>query len=256
MKSFMAFFKKEILESVRSGKLLILGILFLIFGIMNPAIAKLTPWMYDILSDSLAESGMIVTEVTVDALTSWTQFFKNIPMALIVFVLIYGGIFTKEYESGTLILVLTKGLSRYKVVLAKATVMLLLWTIGYWFCFAVTYGYNAYYWDNSIADSLMPAVLHWWLFGIWTISCVVFFSTLSKSYTGVLLGTGGCILVSYLLGMLPKVSSYVPTSLMNSASLLVGNEAADIYTKAIIITVLMCCALIAAGIPVMNRRQL
>ena len=98
MKSFMAFFKKEILESVRSGKLLILGLLFLLFGIMNPAIATLTPWMYDILSDSLAESGMIVTEVAVDALTSWTQFFKNIPMALIVFVLIYGGIFTKEYE--------------------------------------------------------------------------------------------------------------------------------------------------------------
>ena len=82
MKSFIAFFKKEVLESVRSGKLAILGILFLLFGIMNPAIAKMIPWLLEIMSDYFAEAGMTVTEVTIDALTSWTQFFKNIPMAL------------------------------------------------------------------------------------------------------------------------------------------------------------------------------
>lgn len=87
MKSFIAFFKKEIFECIRSGELTFFCILFLIFGIMNPAIAKLTPWMLETLSDSLAEQGMMVTEVTVNALTSWTQFFKNIPIALIVFVL-------------------------------------------------------------------------------------------------------------------------------------------------------------------------
>ena len=87
MKAFFAFFKKEVLESARSGKLLFLTLLFCAFGIMNPAIAKLTPWLLEIMADELAGSGMTVTEVTVDALTSWTQFFKNIPMALIAFVL-------------------------------------------------------------------------------------------------------------------------------------------------------------------------
>ena len=169
MRSFLAFFKKELMESARSGKLMILGILFFAFGVMNPAIAKLTPWLLDVLSESLAESGMTVTAVTVDALTSWTQFFKNIPMALIAFILLYSGIFTKEYESGTLILMLTKGLDRYKVVLAKALLMLSVWTGGYWLCFCVTYAYNVYFWDNGIAVGLMPAALHWWLFGIFTV---------------------------------------------------------------------------------------
>ena len=45
MKSLIAFIKKEWMEQVRSGRLLILLILFTLFGIMNPAIAKLTPWM-------------------------------------------------------------------------------------------------------------------------------------------------------------------------------------------------------------------
>ena len=124
MKSFIAFFKKEILESIRSGKILILGAIFILFGIMNPAIAKLTPWIIEVFSESLAESGMIVGEVTVNALTSWTQFFKNIPMALIAFVLIYASIFTKEYEDKTLELILTKGIKRYKIVLSKLLLLI------------------------------------------------------------------------------------------------------------------------------------
>ena len=96
MKALIAFTKKELLEQVRSGKLLFLTILFVLFGIMNPAIAKLTPWLMETLADSLAESGMIVTEVTVSAMDSWVQFFKNIPIALIAFALMESGIFTRE----------------------------------------------------------------------------------------------------------------------------------------------------------------
>lgn len=50
-------------------------------------------------------------------------------IVLIVFVFLYSGIFTKEYETNTLILILTKGLSRYKVVFAKFFVMFTMWTI-------------------------------------------------------------------------------------------------------------------------------
>ena len=88
MRAFFAFFKKELLELTRNGKLMVLFILFCAIGIMNPAVAKLTPWLLEVMGQELAESGMVVTGVSVDALTSWTQFFKNIPMALIAFGLI------------------------------------------------------------------------------------------------------------------------------------------------------------------------
>ena len=51
MRSFIAFFKKELLESARSGKFMILGILFFAFGVMNPAVAKLTPWMLELMAE-------------------------------------------------------------------------------------------------------------------------------------------------------------------------------------------------------------
>ena len=120
MKSLLAFIKKEFMEQLRTGKFLIVGMLFILFGIMNPAVAKLTPWLLETMSDSLAESGMSITVATVSAMDSWMQFFKNAPIVLIAFVLIESGIFTKEYQSGTLVLSLTKGLKRYKVVISKA----------------------------------------------------------------------------------------------------------------------------------------
>ncbi len=256
MRPFIAFFKKELLESARSGKLIIVEILFFAFGIMNPAIAKLTPFIMEMLSEELAESGMNITSVTVDALTSWTQFFKNIPMALIAFVLLYGGIFTREYESETLVLILTKGLPRYKVLLAKTILMLAIWSCGYWLCFGTTYAYNAYFWDNGIVIGLFPAVFNWFAFGIFTISLMVFFSVLTRGSSMVLPGTGGCIFALYILALLPKASKYLPTALMNSGKLLVGAENGSDYFASLIITASVSISLIIISIPIFGKKQL
>jgi ABC-2 type transport system permease protein len=124
MRSLIAFTKKEFTDQLRSGKVLFLGILFLLFGIMNPAVAKLTPWLLKLFADSLAGSGITVTEATVSAIDSWAQFFKNIPIGLIAFALLQSSVLTKEVSSGALILSLTKGLQRYKAVVSKSTVLL------------------------------------------------------------------------------------------------------------------------------------
>ena len=256
MRALIAFFKKEITEQIRSGKLLFLVILFILFGVMNPAIAKLTPWLLETMSESLEATGMTVTAVTVTAMDSWVQFFKNMPMALIAFVLMQSSIFTKEYQSGTLILTLTKGLRRSHVVLAKTAVTLMLWTIGYWLCFGITYGYNAYFWDNSVAQNLGLSVLCWWLFGIFTIALVILFSTLCAGNTGVLIGTGGVVLASYLLGLLPDVSKYLPTVLTNGNALISGAAQAEDYTAALAITAASTVICFSVSMPIFNRKQL
>lgn len=256
MKALTAILKKEYLEAVRTGKIVILVLLFVLFGIMNPAVAKLTPWLMEMYADTMAESGLTVTGVQVDAMTSWAQFFKNIPIAIIAFVLIFSDLFTKEYKYGTLLLVLTKGLSRYKVVLAKAVLLLSLWTFGYWLCFAITYGYNAYFWDNGIANSLFTPAAVWWLFGVWVICLVVLFSSLLQNNTSVSLCTGGMVLLAYLLSMAPKVKGYSPTMLMDANSLLTGAESVNAYIKAVVVTAVSGMVCIAVSIPVMNKKQL
>lgn len=256
MKALLSFMKKEYLEGTRTGKIILLILLFVLFGIMNPAIAKLTPWMMEMMSDTMAENGLIVTDVKVDAMTSWTQFFKNNPFALIAFVLIFSDSFTKEYKSGTLLLVLTKGLSRYKVVLAKTAFLLSLWTFGYGLSFAITYGYNAYFWDNGIADNLFASAAIWWLFGVWVIGLLVLFSSLLLNNTQVSLCTGGTVLLAYLLSIIPKVKAYSPMMLINANSLLTGAEGTDAYIKAIVIAAALCIVCVTVSIPIMNKKQL
>ncbi len=255
MKTLFAFLKKEYLETARTGKLTLLVLLFALFGVMNPAIAKLTPWMMEMFSGSLAENGLTVTNVQVDAFASWTQFYKNIPIALIAFVLIFSDSFTKEYKSGTLLLALTKGLSRYKVVLAKTVLLLSLWTLGYSLCFSVTYGYTAYFWDNSIVNHLLFATVIWWLFGVWIISLIVLFSSLLLSNTSVILCTGGMAVFAYLLSVIPKVKAYSPALLMNADSLLSGAEEAEAYMEAIAVAAASTVIFITISVLNMNKRQ-
>ena len=181
-----AFLRKEWMELCRTGRLLILLLIFTLLGIMNPAMAKLTPWLMEMSSENLADAGLIITAVTVNAMTSWEQFYKNIPIGIIIFILISSGSFTDEYQKGTLIPVVTKGLSRRKIVLAKALIIFVSWTVLYLLCFGITYGYNAYFWDNSIAHHLFFAAALTWLFGVWVIALLVLFSAAVQKGTQVL----------------------------------------------------------------------
>lgn len=256
MRSLLAFVKKEWMEQVRSGRLMILGLVFVLLGIMNPAVAKLTPWLFEIMSDTLAESGMVVTTVEVDAMTSWVQFFKNVPMGLIVFILLESSIFTKEYQSGTLVLALTKGLKRKNVVLAKTLVLTVLWTAYYWICYVITYGYNAYFWENSVASNLAFSAVCWWLFGLWTISLSVLFSTLATSNSTVLAGTGAVAVGAYLIGLLPKCKEYSPSLLMDGNSLIYGMEEPEAYVTAIVVTVVLLVICLGLSIPVLDKKRI
>lgn len=256
MRSLIACVKKEMTEQLRSGKLVVLGIVFLLFGIMNPAVAKLTPWLLEMMSESLAQSGMDVTITEVTALDSWVQFFKNIPMALIVFVLLEGGIFTREYTSGTLVLSLTKGLPRLTVLSSKGVVLCLLWSVGYWLSFGVTYAYTAFYWDNSLAQNLMLSVVCWWLFGLFVVSLMILFSVLAKSGTLVLLGTGGVVMVCYLFSMVPVIADYLPTALTNGNGLIYGVLPASDMVAAVVITAVLTLSALLVSIPLFNKKQI
>ena len=256
MRVFFALIKKELTEQLRTGKLTVMTLLVLIFGIMNPAIAKLTPWLLDTMADTLAESGMTVTAADVTAMDSWVQFFKNYPMLLIAFVLIESGIFTSEYRTGTLVLSLTKGLDRRAVVLSKTAVPAALWTVGYFAYFGITYAYNAYYWDNSVARNLMFSVLCTWVFGLWMIGNVTFFSSFAKTGTAVLGGAGAAVFGSYLLSILPKVQKYLPTKLLDGNSLIYGTKGSEEYFTALAVTATVTAVCVAVSFPVFNRREM
>lgn len=256
MRQMTAFVKKEFLEQVRSGKLIVLAILFCLFGIMNPAVAKLTPWMMELMSEQLAESGMTVTSVEVNALTSWAQFFKNMPIMLIIFIVMFSGILTLEYQKGTLVNVVTKGLARWKILAAKMMVMVVFWTVGCLTTYGITYGYNAYFWDNSIAHNLFFSAFCFYLAGLWLITVILLASTLVGAASAVTLLAGAAYVAAYLLGLIPKMKEYVPTFLMNSNALLTGELGSDKYLIAIAITCFLIVVNVILSVLIFNRKAI
>lgn len=255
MTQLIAFTKKEWMEVLRTGKFVILTVLFIIFGVMNPAIAKLTPWMMEALSESLEDSGLIVTEAKVDALTSWVQFYKNVPMALIVFLLMFSGILAVEYQKGTLINMITKGLSRWKIVMSKSVVLFLLWSFGYWMCYGITYAYNEYFWDNSIAKDVMFAAFCFYFMGVWLIALVMLMSVVFSSNSAVAVGTGVGFFLFYLVGILPDVKEYLPVRLMDASELLSGIGKTEDYMWAMTVTAILTVGSIAIAVVGFNKKN-
>lgn len=253
MKTAIAFMKKEMLEYVRSGKIYILLAIFVIVGILNPGTALLTPWLMENLQSS--DSGMVITMTNeISAMDSWAQFFKNLPIAMIAFVLITGGTVTTEIQRGTLIPVFTKGMSRFTVLLSKAVILIGIWSIGYWLCFGITYVYSDLYWDNSVAKNIGFAAFCSWLFGVMLIAAMAFFSSFISSFGGVIISVGGCVFVQTLISLVPKTVKYLPYKLMNAFGLLSIEKPGD-YTIAVIVTLVVSVVCLAMGCIIFNKRE-
>lgn len=254
MRQLIAFAKKELLDQYRSGKLFILGAVFLFFGIMSPAMAKLTPKLLEMLAKQ--DTGFVIdTAREVNALDSFDQFFKNMSTCLIVFIIMQAGIFTKEYSSGTLMLSLTKGMSRARVIIAKTLTLILIWTACYAVCFGVCYGYTVYFWDVSVAKHLMLSVALYWVYGLFYISLIVFFSTLLNSNTAVICCTAGVYLtMDVILSLIPKVKDVLPTKLSGIGQLTHGEDIA--YAVPLAACLILTFLLVISSVPIFNKKQI
>lgn len=241
MGGMFTFIKKEIIEKLRTGKLVIFMIISVLFGILNPAIAKLTPYLLEKFADS--EQGVKITMDTDGALMAWQQFGKNMPMLIIIMCVLFASTVVSEFQKGTIIPVITKGLSKQKIIIAKFLVMFLTWTVGYIICFYITYFYTAFYWDNKVVQDMGTMVLCYWLFGVMILSLIILFSTIVKETTGVIIGVGLVYFIMSLLSIAKTVAEYLPTKLMDGG-LITGGVTASDYTKSLIITGIVCVGVI------------
>jgi len=254
MNYYFAFLKKEFLESIRTYKMLMMLLVFFAFGIMNPLIAKLTP---DLLN-AITLEGMTITLAEPSAFDSWTQFFKNISqMGVIVMVIVFSGVLGTELSKGTLINMLTKGLSRAAVILSKYTCMAFIWTMSIAISFIVTWGYTVYLFPGDALDNLLFSVFCLWLFGMFLLALLLFTATLVKNNYGCLLITGAVIVVCMLLNVIPPVQKYNPLSLATRNMDLLMNtiEISALYST-IWIAVALSMVFVALSVLIFRKKQL
>lgn len=253
MKQFIAFSKKEFYESNATFRIHILLAVFLIFGIMSPLLAKLTP---EIIK-SLGDTGVIIQIPEPTALDSWAQFFKNIgQMGILVVVIMFCGIMSNELSKGTLINLLTKGLKRNTVILSKFFVATILWLLAYLLCFSVCLAYTAYFWDLGDMNNALLAFAAPWLFGELIIALLILGGTLFGNIYGSLLSCLSVVIALNIVSIFPKTSKYNPVTLSGGTlSLLSGASEASDFIPAVIICTVLTVGLIIASVFVFNKKK-
>lgn len=219
MRCYIAFVKKEFVENIKNYRFFIMFAVFLIFGVSSAFLAKFMP---EILSALAADMEMNSEPVALDA---WKQFYKNISgVGFSTFIILYGSCLSSEYSKGTLILMVTKGLPRKAVILAKYTVAAALMTISYWIGYVATYGYTALLWNDNNLSNVALAAGSLWIVGflylsILMIGCVIF----KQTFTSILF-TGGIVAIISLLGMIEPIAKFNPFILTSKNVDLISGE--------------------------------
>lgn len=256
MRQLTAFLQKEFTEVLRNSKLMICAVIFLLLGVMNPAIAKITPWLIEEFSNATSGTGIMVQTMEINALTSWEQFYKNMPMGIVIFVLMFSGIVATELQKGTLINIVTKGMQRWKIMAAKTALLLVLWTGMYFLSYIITYIYNDFYWDNGVAKHLLFSAFCLYFLGVWLISLIMMMSSWVDNSASVSIGTCGIFVACYMLSMIPKLQEYLPTKLMACSKLPFGVGEPSDFVAAIVVVAVWSIANIVIGIIIFNKKNL
>jgi ABC-2 type transport system permease protein len=115
MRGFAVLLIKEITEQWRTGRLPVVAVIFLLFGLASPVLAKYTP---DIVK--LAASSIDIHVPTPTIKDAVAQLIKNLSqVGVLTAILLAMGSVAGEKESGTAAFVLVKPVSRFAFIAAK-----------------------------------------------------------------------------------------------------------------------------------------
>jgi hypothetical protein len=228
-------------------------LVFAAFGITNPLVAKLMP---EILK-SLGTGGIVISVPEPTALDAWTQFFKNTTqIGFIVMVIIFSGTFSSELSKGTLVNLLTKGLSRPATVLSKYTAMVLLWTACIALCFGLTCVYTVYLFPDDEINNLPFSVFCLWLFGLFLLAVLLLSAALTGTAYGCLLLTGAVVASCVLINIIPEAKRYNPVLLASeNMSLLTGTAEVSSYGSSIMITCIAAFAFVLLSVMAFRKNR-
>jgi ABC-2 type transport system permease protein len=210
--------RKELLQQWRTRRILVVGAVFFIFGLMSPLLAYATPQLLGSIEGAEQFAELIPTPTTVDALT---QYIKNITQfGFILAVLLGMGAVAGEKEQGTAAMILSKPLPRWAFILSKFVAQALVYLLAF-----LVAALGAYYYTWILFEPLQlgPFLLGNGLLFIWLLTfagMTLLASTVAKSTSA---AAGLALLMAILLligGSLPSIGALFPGGLVAWASTL------------------------------------
>ena len=206
---------KELLQQWRTKRVIVVGAVFLLFGLMSPLLAKFTPQMLTMVEGTEQFADLIPEPTTADSLV---QYVKNLTQFGFILAILLGmGAVAGEKERGTAAMILSKPLPRWAFLLSKFVaqgvvyfVALLLGTLG-------AYYYTLVLFEPLALGPFLFGGMLLWLWALVFTAVTLLGSTVGKS-TG---GAAGLALlgavVLLILGSIPPVGQFFPSALVGWA---------------------------------------
>ena len=246
--------RKELLQQWRTRRVLVVGAVFAMFGLMSPLIAYFTPQLLSTIEGAEMFAELVPTPTRADALG---QYIKNITQfGFIIAVLLGMGAVAGEKERGTTAMVLSKPLPRWAFVLSKFVAQGALYALGFALAAIGAYAYTAYLFESLL---LGPFLLGNVLLLLWllTFAAVTLLgSTLADSTgAGAALALGGAILL-LLAGSVPQLSPFAPSALVGWASQLGLPDAAGGNAGAAAANVVLVVVCLVGAVAVFEVEEL
>jgi ABC-2 type transport system permease protein len=213
---FMVALRKELLHQWRTRRVLVVGAVFALFGLLSPVLAYLAPQLLSSIEGAEQFADLVPTPTTADALG---QYIRNITQfGFIIAVLLGMGAVAGEKEKGTTAMVLSKPLPRWAFVLSKFVAQAVVYLLGFVLAAVGAYMYTAYLFESLLPGPFLLGNLLLFLWLLTFAAVTLLGSTLANSTgAGAALGLGGAIAL-LLAGSFPQLGAFAPSALVGWAS--------------------------------------
>ncbi|OIO92903.1 MAG: hypothetical protein AUK03_09075 [Anaerolineae bacterium CG2_30_64_16] len=250
---FFVALRKELLEQWRSYRLLVVVIVFTVFGLLSPLIARFMVEFFKLLPNGEQIAQIIPPPTVADAIT---QYLKNLSQSgVILALLLTMGAVAQEKDKGTAAMMLVKPLARGAFLGAKFAALSLTFALS-----IVLAGAGAYYYTLLL---FQPLPLGGWLalngllllFILVYVAVTLLCSTIARSPV---VAAGLAVALVALLGAvgaLPGVGEYLPGRLLTWGAAVAGGGAGTGWPAAGVSLGIVVTALVGAWL-LFERQEL
>lgn len=237
MWSFKAYYKKEILESIRQYKFIMLAIGIIVFGILDPVMLKLLPTILKSQLPADISALFVVTQKT--AVQSYIKDLNQIGLLFVIF--IFSGTLSDEIYNQKLVFPYSKGANPKSIVLAKFTNYVLCVCILCMLGFLVDYYYVSILFtkDPIALIDLVPSFTLICIFYTFNISLTLFLSSFFKRglVSGIIVLSANIIIGG--LSNIKIVAKFIPFKLISLANNFSYNDAGFTIIFTIFLTLII-----------------
>ncbi len=245
MNNFSTLLHKEWMEIRRTWRIWVLPGPLFFFGVLAPIMAKVTPALVESIATS--QPGTVIQIPNPVASDAYLQFTKSLnQIVLIALIIASAELISGERRSGTLLLVLTKPISRAAFVLAKfvaqCACVLVPLVLSAFLCWIGT----ELLFDGATVSTLLQAIALWFVLAVFIIAMMTLLSTLMRAQAGAA-GIGIALYAGViLLGQWEPARKMSPGGLFGSVDQAIRGEPMAVLGPIVATLALTAICLIAA----------